>query len=606
MSLTENTFIVPFSLTGISNFNGSVNGGGVVSNITILGQTQYLTSSLVDGNGNIDLDLHIPTATGSTTGLLSSTDWNTFNNKQATITATSPINFSSNIVSIPQANATTNGYLSSTDWNTFNAGSVDILPLNNTFTGKNTFNNDVTINCNGTGLTGSPKLLLSLPDFRTEVNDIDNLYRIVQTGANKSFYLSRFMNQKYSHYPLNLNDNPYTFTLSTTEYLDGCYIYSGVYLTADRTIFLPINTQFSTVYGTNYACSFTILTATSVLNNFKWKIDKTGASVNTTMYVNQVLQTSYPFFLSLNTPYICEVETFLAGSTQILIYNFRSLEKAQTIPNLQQVLTSGNTATSTNLDLTNGALLASLIETDILISNTGTFIDVISDLFINSTIAVDFEGDILIERNGVGFIDTTDATYLNIKKKLRLYDVSSSTTTNQLYYNTTTKIVSYGPVPTPISDATFTNMLTMRSTTGNTITYNATVAGINIIQRILTVAVTHTQGALCGTNLDTANYRFDVTTAGRYKIEVNLNVRTSSAAYDVNTLLRLNGSTTSGGFTISQAGMTAGLGWYASARLMTQLILSVGDQIDFISQGIGATFNASLLNGSSICITRIE
>lgn len=40
---------------------------------------------------------------------------------QAAITATSPLSFSTGIISIPKADGSTNGYLSSTDWNTFNS-----------------------------------------------------------------------------------------------------------------------------------------------------------------------------------------------------------------------------------------------------------------------------------------------------------------------------------------------------------------------------------------------------------------------------------------------------------------------------------------------------
>jgi len=143
MSLTENGFIVPFSLTGLSNFNGTINGGNVVDSITVLGQTAYLTASSVDSNGNINLTLNIPNATSLVSGLLSSIDWNTFNNKQNTITATTPLNISSNIVSINQATTSQNGYLSSTDWNTFNdkAG----LGLNNVFTNTNQFNSNFNI-----------------------------------------------------------------------------------------------------------------------------------------------------------------------------------------------------------------------------------------------------------------------------------------------------------------------------------------------------------------------------------------------------------------------------------------------------------------------------
>ena len=104
--------------------------------------------------------LSLAAASTSTTGALTSTDWNTFNNKQPLITAgttaqyyrgdktfqtldtlavaentnlyytdararaaisgTLPISVTSGVVSISQAGGASNGYLSSTDWNTFN------------------------------------------------------------------------------------------------------------------------------------------------------------------------------------------------------------------------------------------------------------------------------------------------------------------------------------------------------------------------------------------------------------------------------------------------------------------------------------------------------
>ncbi len=67
-------------------------------------------------------------ANSTTSGILTSTDWNTFNNKVSTTTAvntTAPLVGggtlgSSLTLSMTQANTSTNGFLSSTDWNTFN------------------------------------------------------------------------------------------------------------------------------------------------------------------------------------------------------------------------------------------------------------------------------------------------------------------------------------------------------------------------------------------------------------------------------------------------------------------------------------------------------
>ena len=121
-----------------------------------------VTIDAINGNGlhvsNQVLSLDLSNA--SSTGALSSTDWQTFNNKEPAIAAgttaqywrgdkswrtldtsvvpengnlyylnsrvysalsgTAPISFSSGVISISQATTSTNGYLSSTDWNTFN------------------------------------------------------------------------------------------------------------------------------------------------------------------------------------------------------------------------------------------------------------------------------------------------------------------------------------------------------------------------------------------------------------------------------------------------------------------------------------------------------
>ncbi len=92
--------------SSIGNLSTTTNG------ITIAGGT-----NAVIGTGT---SIDIATANGTTTGLLSSTDWTSFNNKENTLTFNTPLSRTGNTISIPQANGTTDGYLSSTDWTTFN------------------------------------------------------------------------------------------------------------------------------------------------------------------------------------------------------------------------------------------------------------------------------------------------------------------------------------------------------------------------------------------------------------------------------------------------------------------------------------------------------
>ncbi len=123
---------------------GFTNGGG-------------FTGTVSNSTTTPTLALTLQNATTSQSGQLTSTDWNTFNNKQAALgftpynstnpsnyialtalSATSPIfyNNSTGVISSQAASASQNGYLTSTDWSTFNgkqpAGSY--LTANQTIT----------------------------------------------------------------------------------------------------------------------------------------------------------------------------------------------------------------------------------------------------------------------------------------------------------------------------------------------------------------------------------------------------------------------------------------------------------------------------------------
>ena len=93
---------------------------------------------------------------------MSSTDWNTFNNKQpagtyvTSVAATSPITSTGGTtptVAIPAANGSTNGYLTSTDWTTFNSKAA-AFTYTSTYIpygqGTTTPNQSVSLTFNGT------------------------------------------------------------------------------------------------------------------------------------------------------------------------------------------------------------------------------------------------------------------------------------------------------------------------------------------------------------------------------------------------------------------------------------------------------------------------
>jgi len=125
---------------------------------------------------------------------------------------------------------------------------------------------------------------------------------------------------------------------------------------------------------------------------------------------------------------------------------------------------------------------------------------------------------------------------------------------------------------------------------------------------MLSGSYSHTQGANCGTVLDTANFRFNVSTTGKYKVEIQLNIQTATAGFDIFTWFRLNGSRTNGGgFNYAYCRQTAGSPWGQNIPMTFVWDFSSGDYFDIVSQSITASaMNATILNGSTISITRIE
>jgi hypothetical protein len=130
------------------SFLGSNSAATFINSVTATAHitTGGTSSQFVKGNGTLDSSVYITLANLSATtplsynnttgaftilqsgasqsGYLSSTDWNTFNNKAGlgSFSATTPLSYNSGTgaFTIQVANASQNGYLSSTDWNTFN------------------------------------------------------------------------------------------------------------------------------------------------------------------------------------------------------------------------------------------------------------------------------------------------------------------------------------------------------------------------------------------------------------------------------------------------------------------------------------------------------
>ncbi len=124
--------------TGTQTFAGAKTFTGAISASNLSGtNTGDVTLGSANGLSIVGQALSLALSSTSTTGALSSTDWNTFNNKQATLTignltdvgtdgitvtgGTGSVIGSGTSLSQHVADSTHNGYLSQTDWSTFNS-----------------------------------------------------------------------------------------------------------------------------------------------------------------------------------------------------------------------------------------------------------------------------------------------------------------------------------------------------------------------------------------------------------------------------------------------------------------------------------------------------
>jgi hypothetical protein len=110
--------------SGVAFAGGTLSATGSGGTVTSVTGTAPIASS-----GGTTPAISISQASTSTNGYLSSTDWNTFNNKQpagtyvTSVTGTAPVVSSGGTtpaISMAAASSSTNGYLTSTDWTTFN------------------------------------------------------------------------------------------------------------------------------------------------------------------------------------------------------------------------------------------------------------------------------------------------------------------------------------------------------------------------------------------------------------------------------------------------------------------------------------------------------
>ena len=158
------------SSTDWNTFNNKTSNVGTVTSVGLgtgtVGTDVNVTGSPITSSGSFTLN--IPFASATNNGKLSSTDWSTFNSKQNALSfgdlteatssiltivgGTNSVIGSGTTIEVAQADASTSGFLSSTDWNTFNnkqnafTGTTNTIPI---FTSSSTIG-DSQITDNGT------------------------------------------------------------------------------------------------------------------------------------------------------------------------------------------------------------------------------------------------------------------------------------------------------------------------------------------------------------------------------------------------------------------------------------------------------------------------
>jgi hypothetical protein len=210
--------LISLTTTGNSGVSSYNNTTGVlnVPNYTLAGLGGISFTSL-SGTAPITYNsstgaIGITQANTSTNGFLSSTDWNTFNGKQSTLTLGNVTEVASNVLLFPdggtnktvgnlsiqvvQAGASTNGYLSSSDWTTFNNKQATVTLTTTGTTGASTFSAGTlnipqyqgVITVTTTGTSGAATLTsntLNIPQYQAVLTN-------PVTGTGTTNYVSKF------------------------------------------------------------------------------------------------------------------------------------------------------------------------------------------------------------------------------------------------------------------------------------------------------------------------------------------------------------------------------------------------------------------------------
>lgn len=204
-------------------------------------------------------------------------------------------------VSISQATTSTNGYLSSTDWNTFNNKQN---ALTNPVTGTGTNNYIAKFNSTGSTIANSA-IYEGLSGF-VSINNTNTSYNLDVTGTGRftgkvtstssdAFFVNALTSNSYISFGLNGTVYGYIgLAGSTSGIVSGSSTGDLVIRTEDKNLFLTTNNNSS--YALKINASTSEATFTSSLTSLKLFVNTTSSGYNSpSILVNAQTGTSIPF-----------------------------------------------------------------------------------------------------------------------------------------------------------------------------------------------------------------------------------------------------------------------------------------------------------------------
>ena len=332
----SNAQLANSSITINSN---TVSLGGSVNVGTI---TSVTGTAPIQSSGGSTPAISITQASASTSGYLSSTDWNTFNNKQpsgsyvTSVGATSPVASSGGTtptISMSVATASNNGYLTSSDWNTFNnkgsgtvtsvsgTGSVNGITLTGTVTTSGNIvlggalsnvtnsqlqNSSITINSTSISLGGSATITANTPNALT-----------IGTGLSGTSFNGSS--------PVTIAIDSTVVTLTGTQTLTNKTLTNPIISTISNTGTLTLPTSTDTLVGratTDTLTNKTIAAASNTISgltnsNLSGSAGITNANLaNSSITVNSTsISLGGSGTITANTPNALTIGTGLSGTS---------------------------------------------------------------------------------------------------------------------------------------------------------------------------------------------------------------------------------------------------------------------------------------------------